>query len=262
MIWGHSGFSFCDWIFDFSVGWHLMFSSLFFLCLRIDTSRLVPPSVSDLRPNVWTPSLTFCPFFPLLLQESLSPAPTLCGKFIHRLQHKTGTPRLVTQLPQGQGYSLLSGHSTALSVSASGEAWRAGLGEAVPGQDLNKRHLGAPTLQTRTQLFSISLPARGRLRAAASELSKPVWAPSLPGSSGSGELFLQLSVPGEAPSAAALFPASPPEDSAATLAFPLKENQKERNPKITPYFLGITSGIQQLFFSTPNRRETLPKPFT
>ena len=154
MIWGHSGFSFCDWIFDFSVGWHLMFSSLFFLCLRIDTSRLVPPSVSDLRPNVWTPSLTFCPFFPLLLQESLSPAPTLCGKFIHRLQHKTGTPGLVTQLPQGQGYSLLSGHSTALGVSASGEAWRAGLGEAVPGQDLNKRHLGAPTLQTRTQLFS------------------------------------------------------------------------------------------------------------
>ena len=48
----------------------------------------------------------------------------------------TGTPGLVTQLPQGQGYSWLSGHSTALGVSASGEAWKAGLGEAVPGQDL------------------------------------------------------------------------------------------------------------------------------
>ena len=156
--------------------------------------------------------LGFCSLASRVTQCCLQSTVTL--QQTHPLQLKFGTPGLVTQLPQGKGYSLLSGHSTALSVSASREAWRAGLGEAVPGQDLNKRLQGAPTLQTRTQLFSSPFLTE----AAASELSKPVWALSLPGSSGSRELFLQLMAePGKAPSAAALFPASPPEDSGATL---------------------------------------------
>lgn len=125
--------------------------------------------------------------------------------------------------------------------------WRSVEGRARGGcarAGLELKAAGSTSPADKNSTLVISLPVTGRLRAALSHLSKPVWALSLPGSSGSGELFLQLLVPDDSSSAAALFTASSPEDSGATLIFPLKEKQKERNPKVTQHFVEIRSGIQ------------------